>query len=87
MKASVKIVNMAPVYPAIARAARVQGVVIMEAVLNAQGGGEPVKVLRSIPLLDQAAMDAVQRRRFTPALLNGESVPVVITVTVNFTLQ
>lgn len=87
MKAPLKIVHVAPVYPAIARSARVQGVVILEAVLDVTGRVESVRVLRSIPLLDQAAVDAVQQWRFTPALLNNEPVPVVMTVTVNFTLQ
>ena len=87
MKAPRKIVEVAPVYPAIARAAHVQGVVILEAVLDAKGGVESVRVLRSIPLLDQAAIDAVHQWRFTPALLNGDAVPVVMTITVNFTLQ
>jgi protein TonB len=83
----VKIFDVAPVYPAIARTARVQGVVILEAVLDAKGRVESVRVLRSIPLLDQAAVDAVQQWRFTPALLNSQAVPVVMTVTVNFRLQ
>ena len=87
MKAPVKTTDVAPVYPVIAKRVHVQGVVILEAVLNAQGGVESVRVLRSIPLLDQAAVDAVQQWRFTPALLNGQPVPVVMTVTVNFTLQ
>lgn len=87
MKAPVKTTDVAPVYPVIAKTAHVQGVVILEAVLNAQGGVESVRVLRSLPLLDQAAVDAVQQWRFTPALLNGQPVPVVMTVTVNFTLQ
>jgi protein TonB len=87
MKAPVKTRDVAPVYPAIARAAHVSGVVILEAVLNAQGGVESVRVLRSILPLDQAAVDAVQQWRFTPALLNGQPVPVVMTITVNFTLQ
>ena len=87
MKTPVKTIDVAPVYPVIARSAHVQGVVILEAVLNAQGGVDSVRVLRSIPLLDQAAVDAVQQWRFTPALLNGQPVPVVMTVTVNFTLQ
>jgi len=87
MKAPVKTRDVAPVYPAIARAAHVSGVVILEAVLNAQGGVESVRVLRSIPPLDQAAVDAVQQWRFTPALLNGQPVRVVMTITVNFTLQ
>jgi protein TonB len=87
MKAPVKIVHVAPVYPSIAQSARVQGVVILEAVLDAKGRVDSVRVLRSIPLLDQAAVDAVQQWRFTPALLNGQAVPVVMTVTVDFTLQ
>jgi protein TonB len=87
MKAPVKMTDVAPVYPVMAKSAHVQGVVILEAVLNAQGGVESVRVLRSIPWLDQAAVDAVQQWRFTPALLNGQPVPVVMTVTVNFTLR
>jgi protein TonB len=87
MKPPTKTTDVAPSYPAIARSARVQGVVILEAVLDAQGRVTSVHVLRSIPLLDDAAMVAVQQWRFTPALLNGEPVPVVMTVTVNFTLQ
>ena len=87
MKAPVKIADVAPVYPGIARNARIQGVVILEAVLDAHGHVESVRVLRSIPLLDQAAVDAVRQWRFTAALLNGQPVPVVMTVTVNFTLQ
>jgi periplasmic protein TonB len=87
MKAPQKIVDVLPGYPAVARSARVAGVVILEAVIDAQGRVASVRVLRSIPLLDQSAVDAVQQWRFTPALLNGEAVPVVMTVTVNFTLD
>lgn len=87
MKAPVKTVDAAPIYPMIAKQTHIQGVVILEAVLDAQGQVASVRVLRSIPQLDRAALDAVQQWRFTPALLNGQAVPVVITVTVNFTLQ
>jgi len=45
------------------------------------------KVLRSIPLLDNAALEAVRQWEFTPTLLNGVPVPVIMTVTVQFTLQ
>lgn len=83
----VKVVDVAPVYPAIARTAHVQGVVILEAVLDAQGAVESARVLRSVPLLDQAALDAVRQWRYTPTQLNGRPVPVIITVTVNFMLQ
>ena len=48
---------------------------------------DQLRVLRAIPLLDQAAMDAVKEWEFTPTLLNGAPVPVIMTVTVNFTLQ
>jgi protein TonB len=82
-----KIADVAPLYPAIARAARVSGIVILEAVIDARGRVESVRVLRSIPTLDQAAVDAVRQWRFTPTLLNGEPVPIVMTVTVNFTLS
>ena len=81
-----KIVNVNPVYPGTARSAQVTGVVILEAVIDARGRVESVRVLRSIPLLDQAAVDAVKQWSFTPALLNGVPVPVVMTVTVNFEL-
>ena len=87
MRVPVKTVHVAPVFPSIARSAQVQGVVILEAVLDASGRVESVRVLRSIPLLDQEAVEAVRQWRFTPALLNGEPVPVVMTVTVNFTLR
>ena len=76
-----------PVYPAIAQSARVQGVVIIEATIGPNGAVQEAKVLRSIPLLDQAALDAVRQWQFTPTLLNGVPVPVIMTVTVNFTLQ
>jgi protein TonB len=82
-----KIVHVAPDYPAIARASRVSGVVILEALIAGDGGVRDVRVLRSVPLLDEAAVRAVQQWRFTPTLLNGEPVPVVMTVTVAFTLN
>jgi protein TonB len=44
-------------------------------------------VLRSVSLLDDAAVDAVRQWKFTPTRLNGEAVPIVMTVTVSFTLQ
>ncbi len=81
-----KIVDVAPAYPNLARSARVEGVVIVEAVIDAHGRVESVRVLRSIPLLDQAAVAAVRQWQFTPTRLNGEAVPIVMTVTVNFTL-
>ena len=78
---------MSPLYPAIAQSARVQGIVIIEAIIGADGRVTDVTVLRSIPLLDAAALTAVRQWEFTPTLLNGIPVPVIMTVTVNFTLQ
>ena len=79
--------HVAPVYPPIAQSARVQGIVIIEATIGPNGKVQEAKVLRSIPLLDQAALDAVKQWEFTPTLLNGVPVPVIMTVTVQFTLQ
>ena len=79
--------DVSPVYPPIAQSARVQGVVIIEATIGPDGKVQDAKVLRSIPLLDQAALDAVRQWEFTPTLLNGVPVPVIMTVTVQFTLQ
>jgi periplasmic protein TonB len=58
----------------------------MEATIDADGKVTDVRVLRSIPLLDQAAMDAVRQFEYTPTVVNGVAVPVLMTVTVNFTL-
>lgn len=87
IKAPTKVTDVRPVYPADAQDARVQGVVIIEALIGEDGRVGHACVLRSIPLLDAAALDAVQQWEFTPTLLNGAPVPVVMTVTVNFTLQ
>jgi protein TonB len=76
--------DVAPVYPPIALAAGVDGVVILEAVIAEDGSVRDVRVLRSIPLLDAAAVEAVRQWRFTPTLLNGQPVPIVMTVTVAF---
>jgi periplasmic protein TonB len=82
-----KIVNVNPEYPRVAQLAHVEGVVILEAVIDARGRVESVRVLRSLATLDQAAVDAVKQWVYTPALLNGVAVPVYVTVTVNFKLD
>jgi protein TonB len=65
----------------------VQGVVILEAVVDREGSVEDVRVLRSIPLLDRAAIDAVRQWRYSPLLLNGRPERFVLTVTVSFSLS
>lgn len=79
--------HVPPMYPQIARANGVQGIVILEAVISETGRVRDVRVLRSIPLLDNAAIDAVRQWQFTPTLLNGHPVPIVMTVTVSFELK
>ena len=83
----VKIAGSQPVYPPIAQSARVQGVVIIEATIGTDGHVVNAKLLRSIPLLDQAALDAVRTWSYSPTLLNGIPVAVIMTVTVQFSLQ
>jgi TonB family protein len=73
-----------PEYPQTARDAGVQGVVILELVIGTDGAVSNARVLRSIPQLDQAALDAVRQWRYEPTLLNGVPVPVIMTATVNF---
>jgi len=85
IKAPTKIKDVKPVYPAIARSARVAGVVTIEATIGPDGKVIDATVVRSIPLLDQAALDAVRQWEYTPTLLNGVAVPVRVTVTINFT--
>jgi len=84
IKPPTKIKDVQPVYPAIARSARVAGVVTIEAMIGPDGKVVDATVVNSIPLLDQAALDAVQQWEYTPTLLNGVPVPVIVNVTINF---
>ena len=61
--------------------------VIIEATISKEGDVKDAKILRSQPMLDQAALDAVLQWKYTPTTLNGVPVDVIMTVTVNFTLQ
>jgi protein TonB len=76
-----------PVYPEIARAARIEGTVIMEAVLDTTGRVTQLRVIQSVPLLDQAALAAVRQWRYTPSFYGGHPVSVLMTITVRFALQ
>src|SRR2546427_304668 len=73
-----------PVYPPLAKQARIQGVVVLEAEISKEGTIDNLKVVTGHPLLIQSAIDAVKQWRYKPTLLNGEPVPVVTTITVNF---
>ena len=86
VKPPTKIRSVDPIWPPVAQQARVQGVVILEVLIDEGGKVSDARVLRSIPLLDQAAIDAVRQWEFETTLLNGQPVPVIMTVTVQFTL-
>jgi TonB family protein len=79
--------HVEPVYPEAAHQARVEGIVILEAVIDVQGNVKDVKILRSIPLLDQAAIDAVKQWKYEPTIFDGEPRELIMTVTVRFSLK
>ena len=79
-----KIRDVAPLYPAIARSARIDGTVQLEATVGPDGKVVDTRVLQSVPMLDQAAIDAVQQWQYEPATQNGKPVPVVMKVNVKF---
>jgi protein TonB len=87
MPAPEKIYDVAPVYPAEARQARIQGVVILEITVGEDGGVADARVLRSIPLLDEAALAAVRQWQYAPTTLNGAAVALTLTVTVPFVIN
>lgn len=82
-----KLRHVDPVYPELARLAGVQGTVLIECLIAADGRVEEARVLSGAPLLDAAALAAVRQWRYRPTLLNGVAVPVVMTVTVRFRLR
>jgi protein TonB len=87
IRAPRKIVDVAAVYPPVAVKAQLEGVVILEATIGANGHVQDTKVLRGVPLLEDAAVEAVRQWVYTPTLLNGVPTPVIMTVTVTFRLQ
>ena len=82
-----KIADARPLYPEIARAARREGTVVLEAVLDTAGRVTQLRVIQSVPLLDQAALDAVRQWRYTPSVYGGQPVSVLMTITIRFQLQ
>jgi protein TonB len=73
-----------PVYPMIAKAAGVQGAVVVEAVISREGRIESLRVVSGPAMLQSAAMDAIREARYQPFRLNGEPTEVQTTITVNF---
>lgn len=87
VRAPEKLHHVSPVYPSLALAARVEGIVILEALIGVDGDVRDVRVLRSHPLLDASAEAAVRQWRYRPTSLNNQPVPLLMTVTVSFTLR
>jgi periplasmic protein TonB len=87
IKAPRKIKDVKPVYPGGAIVGQVSGLVVIEATLGADGKVKDARVLRSVPQLDRAALDAVRQWEYEPTLLNGVAVAVVLTIVINFGLQ
>ena len=76
-----------PQHPIVAMQARVSGTVVLEVLVDERGNVADARVARSIPLLDQAALDAVKQWQFRPAMLKGEAVPVIVQIEMNFALR
>jgi protein TonB len=88
VQAAKLIKNPKPIYPTIAKSARIQGTVVLQAYIGKDGTIQNLKMVSTAsPLLVQAAMDAVKQWVYQPTLLNGEPVDVITEITVNFTLQ
>jgi len=76
--------NVPPMYPAVAKSARIGGTVQVEATIGPDGKVADARVVKSVPLLDQAALDAVTQWEYAPTRVRGVAVPVTITVAINF---
>lgn len=79
--------RVSPVYPLIAVRAKVTGTVILEATVNEAGEVTNVVVIRSVPLLDRSAVDAIKQWRYAPLLMNGAPSPFILEVTLTFSLK
>jgi len=79
--------QVTPQYPQLARQARIQGTVVLQAVIGKDGTVQHLRVLSGHPMLIEAAMDAVRQWRYKPYYLDGEPVDVDTQINVNFTLS
>ena len=87
LQAAKLIAQIKPIYPALAKQARVQGVVRLQATIARDGSIQQLSVLMGHPLLVSAAVDAVKQWRYSPTVLNGSPVEVLTQIDVNFTLS
>ena len=76
-----------PVYPSTAKMARIQGQVVLSAVIGKEGSIEKIQVVAGHPLLVQSALEAVKQWVYQPTTLNGDPVGVETEIDVNFTLS
>ena len=82
-----KIKEVKPIYPQVALTARIQGVVIIEAMTDIYGRVRQARVISGHPLLNESALSAIRQWVYEPYILNGIPKPVIFTATVTFTLQ
>lgn len=88
VKAPVRVYDPQPQYTEIARKARIQGIIIVQATIDESGNVTDARILKGLPMgLDQQALEAVREWKFEPATLDGEPVAVYYNLTINFTLQ
>ena len=80
----VKTKNVAPEYPAVAKSARIGGTVQVQLTVDPNGKVADARVVKSVSLLDQAALDAVRQWEYTPTRVKGVAVPVIVNVAINF---
>jgi len=76
-----------PLYPPLARSARVEGVVVLEGTVNVSGSVENIRVVEGHPLLIDEALRAVKKWKYRPAILNGQPTPSPVTIRVRFILK
>jgi len=86
VKEPMKIKHVAPVYPPVAVAGKIEGSVSMEALIDVRGHVVEVQILQGNPLFEEAALEAARQWVYTPTLLDGVPVPLIMTVTVHFQL-
>lgn len=81
------LIRVRPLYPKVASRARIQGVVILEAIVDEDGVVQEIRVLRSVNYLDEPAIDALKRWRYEPLTLNGQRMPFQLTVSMTFSAE
>jgi protein TonB len=86
VKAPRLLFRVEPAYPVLARQAKLEGNVVIDAVIDEHGNVVSMRVLSGSPLLIQAAMDALRQWKYEPTAVNGQPVPVQLTVTISFRL-